>query len=135
MTFEILEKVGEITITQVRTAEENRAIATAEAARLAELTRLAELQREQELMKKVAKVVPILMEEVNQSAEKGQRSLHFSWSQTQPCSHGVTWQEWDELVEKFTPIFEQLGYKVYTDWYSPSWRTKSGKIGYASIRW
>jgi hypothetical protein len=135
MKVEILEKVGEITIAQVRTAEENKAIAIAEKARLDELARLAELQREQELMEKVAKIVSILIEEINQSAESGKCSLHFSWSQTQPCSHGVTWQEWDELVEKFTPILEQLGYKIYTDWYSSSWRAKSGKIGYASINW
>lgn len=132
MKLEIFEKIGEMNITQVRTAEENNAIASAEKARLAEL---AELKKQQELKEKAPIIIQSLMEKINQTAEKGGNSLTLEWTEKIPRFHGITWQEWSALGEKIIPSFEKLGYHIYIHWYSPAWRTKTGKIGYTYISW
>ena len=135
MKVEILEKVGEITITCLRSAEENNVIASVEAARKAEIARIEKEREEQEAMVKTAELLATLVEQINVAADKGAFCVDFDWTEGVPTSKNVQWKEWEKYSDKFIPVLEQMGYKCYTHWYSKSWRTRSGRIGYASIHW
>ena len=136
MKVEILEKVGEITITQLRSAEENRVIADAAAKRKAELARIEKEKRENEAKKRAVEVLlPAICEAINKKVEKGDVNLTLEWSKGQPKHYGISWTDWLECSKYILPIFEQLGYKHYEHYYSDSWVKKSGKNGYITFYW
>ena len=135
MKVEILEKIGEIDITCLRPAEENRAIASIEAERKAEIARIEKEREEQEAKVKTVKLLATLVEKINQAANKGEFSINFDWTENFPKSKDIEWKEWEMCSDKFIPILEQAGYKCYTHKYCSSWRTRSGRIAYASISW
>ena len=136
MKVEILEKVGEITITQLRPAEENRVIADTEAKRKAELARIEKERRENEAKKRAVEILlPTICEIINKEAEKGNSNLYLEWSKKQPKPYGISWRDWSECSEYILPIFEQLGYRYYKHCYSDSWVKNSGKNGYITFYW
>ena len=135
MKVEILEKVGEITVTQLRPAEENRVIADTEAKRKAELARIEEERRESEAKKRAVELLPIICEAINKKAEKGDTSLTLEWSKGQPKHYGINWTDWLECSKYILPIFEQLGYKHYEHCYSDGWVKRSGKNGFITFFW
>ena len=135
MEIGIFEKVGEITVTCLRPAEENNAIASVEAARKAEIARIKKEQEEREAAAKATELLAIIVEQINIAAEKGEFSVSFDWTEKVPASKNVQWKDWEKYSDRFIPILEQMGYKCYTRWYSKSWRTRSGRIGYGSIYW
>lgn len=135
MKVEILEKVGEITISCLRPAEANNAIASVEAARKAEIARIEKERKEQEAMVRTTELLAIIVEEINKAAEKGSFSVDFEWTEKSPKSKNILYHDWEDYFDRCANILEQMGYKHYTHWYSKSWRTRSGRIGYASIHW
>ena len=142
MKVEILEKVGEITVTQLRPAEENRVIADTEAKRKAELARIEEerreseaKKRESEAKKRAVELLPTICEAINKKAEKGDVNLTLEWSKGQPKHYGISWTDWLECSKYILPIFEQLGYKHYEHYYSDGWVKRSGKNGYITFYW
>ena len=135
MKVEILEKVGEITVTQLRPAEENRVIADTEAKRKAELARIEEERRESEAKKRAVELLPTICEAINKKAEKGDVNLTLEWSKGQPKHYGISWIDWLECSKYILPIFEQLGYKHYEHYYSDGWVKRSGKNGYITFYW
>jgi hypothetical protein len=135
MKVEILEKVGEITVTQLRPAEENRVIADTEAKRKAELARIEEERRESEAKKRAVELLPTICEAINKKAEKGDTSLTLTWLKKQSNPYGISWVNWLECSKYILPIFEQMGYKHYEHCYSDSWVKRSGKNGYIIFYW
>lgn len=134
MKFDILEKVGELTITQIRSAEENRKIAKAENERQAELKRIKEEKEEQEKIQKIQNFLPLVMEKIDKTAESGGYSLDILWMHgTKNC--GLSYWEFLGISQKIESILESLGYSVHCHNYSASWVTRSGKEGYLLISW
>lgn len=124
MKIEMFEKVGEITIAELRPASENNMIASVEAER-----------KEREEKEKTMRVLAVIVEEINKAAETGSMSLGFEWTEKRPSAHGVSWSEWLHLSKHFLPILESAGYTSTVHWYSDSWTRRSGKVGYAYIYW
>lgn len=134
MKFDILEKVGELTITQIRSAEENRKIAKAENERQAELKRIKEEKEEQEKIQKIQNFLPLIMEKIDKTAESGGYSLEILWMHgTKNC--GLGYWEFLSISQKIVSILENLGYSAHCHDYSASWTTRSGKEGYLYISW
>lgn len=135
MEIGIFEKVGEITVTCLRSAEENNAIASVEAARKAEIARIEKEREEQKAVEKTAELLAIIVEQINIAAEKGAFSVNFDWTEQVPTSNSVQWKDWEKYSNRFIPVLEKMGYKCYTHLYSQSWRYQSGRICYVSIHW
>ena len=136
MKFEMYEKVGEVVVAELRPASTNNAIATAEAARIAEIERAEKEAKEAQEKAASAVVLAHIVEAINRSAEKGRCSVRFEWTKSSPKSNGITDTEWSLYSKHFKPVLEAAGYTVdIPHWYSQSWVTRSGKIGYVAIRW
>lgn len=135
MKIEMFEKVGEITIAELRPASLNNSIATAEAERKAEIARIEAERKEREEKEQAVKVLTLLVEEINKTAETGATMLALDWTEKRPASHGIRWNDWLHLSKYFKPILESAGYTFCVHWYSDSWTRRSGKIGYAYIYW
>ena len=135
MTINILEKVGEITITELRSAKENKSIATKEQVRQAEIKRLEEERKEKERQEQAAKFLPKLVDRINSAAEKGNESICLLWreEETNPC--GIEYCVLEKIYETIKSILESIGYSVYLHTYSKSWTTRSGKLGELTISW
>lgn len=135
MTINILEKVGEITITELRSAKENNFIAIKEQERLAELDRLEEERKERERQEQIARFLPKLTDEINKAAEKGKIHIELLWKvgAANPC--GIEFRVLEKVFESVKTIFENLGYSISLHSYSQSWVTRSGKLGYLDIWW
>lgn len=135
MQIEIYEKVGEVSILELRSAEENRAIAKAEVERRQEAVRLAEEKKRHEVTVKCAELMPAVMEAINQAAENGETTLSLLWTKDHPTQLGLDFNEWSECKEMLASAFEKLGYKFWISQYSTSWTKRSGKVGWGSIGW
>ena len=135
MKIEMFEKIGEITIAELRPASENNMIASVEAARKAELARIEAERKEREEKEKTMKVLAVIVEEINKAAETGAKVLSFNWTERRPKDNGVTWNDWLACSKHFKPILESAGYEISVHWYSDSWTRRSGKVGYAHIWW
>ena len=136
MKITMYEKVGEMVVTELRPASTNNAIATAEAARIAEAKRIEQEAKEAKEKEASTGVLARIVEAINRNAEKGKCSVRFEWTKSSPKSNGITDTEWTLYSKYFKPVLEAAGYTVDTPhWYSQSWVTRSGKIGYVSVRW
>lgn len=134
MKIDILEKVGELTITEIRSAEENRQIAKAENERQAELKRIKEEQEEKEKIQRIQNFLPLVMEKIDKTAESGDYYLEILWmSGTKNC--GLGYWEFLSISQKIVSILKSLGYSAHCHDYSASWTTRSGKEGYLYISW
>jgi hypothetical protein len=135
MQIEIYEKVGEVSVLELRSAEENRAIAEAEMARKQEVVRLVEEKKQCEATTKCAELIPAVMEAINKTAENGKTTLPLLWTKDHPTQFGLNFDEWSRCIEMLTLAFDKLGYKFFISLYSASWSKKSGKIGHGYIWW
>lgn len=139
MKIDIVEKVGEITITELRSAKENRAISNEAQKLLAEKKRIEEEKKRIEKEKKrieTLKKLPHIMECINKIAQNGQTTLYFEWYTSKNyTSNGVTWEEWKILKDTFNSHLGSLGYTMRDYEYSTAWQKKSNKLGYGSISW
>jgi hypothetical protein len=138
MKIDIVKKVGEITITELRSARDNRVIAN-EANRLLEekkrieeeKRRIAEEKKHRELLDRLDTIVPHIMRCINEAAKTGRKYLDFAWDTSKDSkSNGITWEEWKILKETFNSHFGSLGYRISDHEYSDSWKERSGKVGY-----
>ena len=137
MTIEMFEKVGEINVIALRSAEENRAVAEAEQARKAEEERIRKEAEERENMRIASEVLAKLVNAINAVAEGGGTMLSLEWTESDtmtPC--GIHWSDYGKAIKYIKPMLETAGYRV-TDRheYSDSWTRRSGKWGYAYIHW
>ena len=135
MTINILEKVGEITITELRSAKENNRIAIKEQERLAELKRLEEERKERERQEQIARFLPKLADEINKAAEEGATFIELLWEEEKanPCE--IDFRVLEKVFESVKTIFKNLGYSMLLHSYSQSWVTRSGKLGFLNISW
>lgn len=156
-TFKVFEQIGEITITGIRTAEENSMIAAEvrekekrekeererkERIEREEREKRARIEREEREKREkgeameflVKKLIPI----INEKAERGGQFIGLHWHEekikTEAC--GISYYSYCSYFKYFAEILRSMGYKVDpVHEYSQSWRTRSGKIGYAYIWW
>lgn len=135
MTINILEKVGEITITELRSAKENNFIAIKEQERLAELDRLEEERKERERQEQIARFLPKLADEINKAAEKGKIHIELLWEREEANPCGIEFCVLEKIFDSVENIFKNLGYSISFHKYSQSWVTRSGKLGYLDIWW
>ena len=133
MKIEVFEKVGEVIVTELRSASENNAIASIEAERKAELARIEAEQAKQKKRKEAQRILAIIAEEINKKAENGSTWLRFNWHEK--TSSKVSCTDWYLYSDLLTPILREAGYSVTEYWYSNSWRYTSGKIGFLQIGW
>ena len=124
-----------MSVLEVRSAEENRAIAEAETARKQEVARLTEEKKQHEATAKCAELIPAVMEAINRAAENGATGLTLLWTKDHPTQFGLNFDEWSRCNEMLTLTFDKLGYKFCITEYSAPWTKKSGKIGWGSIWW
>ena len=128
-------EVGEITITHLRSAEENKVIAIKRAEENAELARIAAEDAERALQKKAIELLAVIGKAIDNAAEKGKTSINFEWTNERPYSNGIKSEDWKKCSKYILTELESLGYRHYFYYYSDSWTRKSGKIGHGSISW
>lgn len=133
MKIEMYEKVGEIIVANLRTAEENKQIAAETRALKAEEVRRREEERKQKEQKRAEELLPIIIEKINTSALLGNNTLTFKWGED--VKSEISFNDWNIFCKYHEDYFVKLGYKFCTHEYSKSWRERSGKIGYATIYW
>lgn len=133
MKIEMYEKVGEIVIAELRTAEENKEIAKKVNELKAEEERKREEERKQREQKRAEELLPIIVEKINNTALSGENCIEFTWFDNTKTE--ITCYDWKIFRKNYQKYFEGLGYKIYDHYYSDSWRKKSGKIGYGVIYW
>jgi ribosomal protein L11 methylase PrmA len=135
-TIEVFQKVGEMTITELRPASMNRAIAQDEKNRQEEEERIRKEREEAEKQVKASAVLVKLIEAINHKAEQGGMCLSIDWNESNDSKQMVSSHDWLMLHSDYIdPILTGAGYKVSTHWYSDSWTRRSGKIGYVYIYW
>lgn len=136
MQIDIVEKVGEIIVTELRPASLNAEIMGIELARQAEIQAIEKAKRDKEDQLASAQVLAVLSERMNASAERGNSFIRLEWNHNSNPIKGLSFERWEYLLENYIgSILKELGYKIYSHEYSDSWKRKSGKIGYYSIYW
>lgn len=136
MKIEMFEKVGEINVIALRSAEENRTIAEAEQARKAEEERIRKEAEERENIRIANGVLVKLINAINTEADKGNQRLYLEWKNVVEPPFNIGWYEYDTAIKYIRPILESAGYKVDKRYkYSASWTGRSGKLGYVTIWW
>jgi hypothetical protein len=128
-------KVGENTITHLRSAKENNAIAVKRAEENAELARIATEDAERAAQEKAVTLLTIIGKAIDKAAEKGETSIFFNWTTERPYSNDIKIEDWEKCSKYFLPELEALGYKHNFYRYSDSWIRKSGKIAFGDISW
>lgn len=147
-TFKVFEQVGEITITNIRSAEENRRIANE--VKEKEKKEKEERERQEAIEKKMREekerqeamefLVNVLIPTINKEAEAGRQVLSLFWCESWCiCKHenyGISYNAYKSYFKYFSQILNEMGYRVDPiHEYSQGWRNQSGKIGYAYIWW
>ena len=134
-TIEVYQKVEEITIAELRHASMNRSIAQAEKARQEEEERLRREVEERRKREKSFEVLAKVANAINATAEKGCEHLEILWTYDEN-PWGVSDSDWKDVGDMVTDILKSHGYSVHEPhWYTSSWRSRSGKIGYVDIYW
>ena len=72
---------------------------------------------------------------INKKADAGLTRIVFDWTEKHSTDQGISWMSWKNCGDRIIPILESAGYRIYTSWYSDSWRRKSGRVGWMSIDW
>lgn len=135
---EFFEKIGEVTIAELRPASMNRSIARAEQERQAEAERIRKEEAERKRQAKAVEVLSNLVEAINECAEAGGEHLELLWTTDLMVGnpHGISSADWKEVGDILSEILGSYGYEVHEPhWYTPSWVTRSGKVGYVNIYW
>ena len=137
MKIEMFEKVGEINVIALRSADENRAVAEAEIMRREEEERIRKEKEERENARIANEVLAKLVNAINAKAEDGGTLLSIEWSECHSMEpFGISWSEYGKAIKHIKPILEAAGYQVDDRYsYSDSWTRRSGKWGYAHIHW
>ena len=135
-TIEVFQKVGEMTITELRPASMNRSIAQEEKSRKEEEERIRKEREKAEKQEKATVLLAKLIEAINNKAEQGAMTLSIDWNESNDKKQIISSHDWLMLHADFIdPILTGAGYHVTTHWYSESWTRRSGKIGYVYIYW
>ena len=135
-TIEMFEKVGEITIAELRPASMNHAIAKAEQERLAEIRRIEAEEAERKRQARASKVLTKVVEAINNKSENGKEHLELAWRTDSNNAHGISASDWKAVGDIVSEILTSYGYEVRDPyWYTSSWTARSGKIGYVYIYW
>ena len=136
-TVELYEKVGEITIAELRPASINRSIAQSENDRKKEEERIRKEREEAEKRQRASVILAKLIEAINEQADLGKFGLHLNWTTSNYDELLISDSDWLKCdhAANVDPILEAAGYHVNTYWYSDSWTRRSGKIGYLHISW
>lgn len=135
-TIEMFEKVGEITIAELRPASMNHAIAKAEQERLAEIRRIEAEEAERKRQERAGKVLTKVIEAINDTSENGREYLEIMWRTDRDDLYGVSTSDWKAVGDIISKVLTSYGYKVNEPhWYTSGWTTRSGKIGYVDIYW
>lgn len=137
-TIEVFQKIGEMTITELRPASMNRAIAQAESARIAEEERLKKEAYDRETQEIAVGVLAKIAEAINAKAEAGGEHLEILWTtdllDKRNC--GIDYTSWVRCESILREILKAHDYSVHdTHKYTSSWVTRSGKIAYVDIYW
>ena len=137
MKIEMFEKVGEINVIALRSADENRAVAEAERMRREEEERIRKEMEERENARIANEVLAKLVNAINAKADDGGTMLSIEWSECHSMEpFGISWSEYGKAIKHIKPILEAAGYQVDDRYsHSDSWTRRSGKWGYAHIRW
>ena len=135
-TIEMFEKVGEITIAELRPASMNHAIAKAEQERIAEIIRIEKEEAERKRQARASKVLANVVEAINNKSENGEEHLEIMWRTDKDDVYGVSASDWKAVGDIIAEILTNYGYSVHDPhWYTSGWTTRSGKIGYVDIYW
>lgn len=135
-TIELFQKVGEMTVAELRPASMNRSIAQAEKEKQEEEARIQKEREEAEKQVKATAILAKLIEAINCKAEQGGMCLSIDWTESNDSKQTISSHDWLMLhADYIDPILTSAGYKVSTHWYSDSWTRRSGKIGYVYIYW
>ena len=136
-TVELYEKIGEITIAELRPASMNRNIAQLEINRKNEEERLRKEREEAEKRQKASVILAKLIEAINEQADLGKLSFDLNWTTSNYDKLLISDSEWlsCDHATNIDPILESAGYRISTYWYSDSWTRRSGKVGYLHISW
>lgn len=135
-TIEMYEKVGEITIAELRPASANRSIAKAEQERQAEIRRIEAEEAERKRQIRANGVLAKIVDAINSRADAGKEHLELMWRTDKADPYGISSSDWRAVGDIITEILSNCGYSISDPhWYTSSWVTRSGKIGYVNIYW
>ena len=81
-TIEVFQKVGEMTITELRPASMNRSIAQEEKSRKEEEERIRKEREKAEKQEKATVLLAKLIEAINNKAEQGAMTLSIDWNES-----------------------------------------------------
>ena len=135
MKLEILEKVGEVILVELRSAEDNHEIATIEQEKQKEQALIRKAEEERKNKIRAVEILTTLAEVINKKAECGHTHINLSWHRDNPPPHGISVKDWKNCGECVKEMLALLGYSCEVYWYTTAWQKKSGKIGWADIRW
>jgi hypothetical protein len=135
MKLEILEKVGEVILVELRSAEDNHEIATLEQEKQKEQALVRKAEQERKNKVRAVEILTTLAEVINSEAERGHTNISLSWHRDNPSPHGISVKDWENCGECVKGMLALLGYSCEVYWYSTAWQKKSGKIGWVTIRW
>lgn len=136
MKIEMFEKIGEVTIAELKPASENKKIANEIFKQKQEELRIIKEKEEKEKQRIGMKILAHLTEEINKIANDGRTSFEINWTIKNPTNKEINWRDWMKASDDYViPILESAGYCIRTHWYSDSWTRRSGKIGYIYVSW
>lgn len=123
------------TLIEFKSAEENKKIAETEKLRRAQILEEQRKREQEEYKQRAMELIPHIIDTINCLAKQGETSLHIEWREKQKAPYKISDTDWLHSYQYIEPILEKMGYTFKSHWYSESWRTRSGKIGYLYIYW
>lgn len=104
--------------------------------KIEELEEKQKWQAEEE--KRIAQAVEIIKTKIQNRVNKGYCSIYETIYQNERLYTTLT--EWghfhfDHKIEEVLKVFQEAGYRARFEFYSDSWRSRSGKVGHLIINW
>jgi hypothetical protein len=136
MQIQIEEKFSMITIPNASAMRERAEVRAKELEAERAFDKLVREAQEQErkmkLLARVPEILALIMEDIEKATEAGRTYIgNITWYE-KSVIWGMTYREAAELAPVLSDLLSKAGYKMdpKVDWYSSSWRTRSGKVFY-----
>lgn len=136
MKIELFEKIAEVNMIGVKTAEENRAIASQVKAQKEKAEQEAKRKREEEVLSKSESILMWFLNEFDSYSKRGATRFLYTWEyEARKGESRLSWSEFMLAFSPCIPVLQGLGYKVSIHEYSEGWKKRGGNEGYLTITW
>lgn len=90
-----------------------------------------EIQRQKNFEKRVKKICDYFSNLIEKAISNGDNSIWDTIMINTQTYYNIS----PKVFEEVKKIFEQVGYNLYIDYYSDSWRRRSGKYACVNVSW